>query len=81
MIVRLFRKYIKEGDTYLYNDIEPLFTSTKFNFSVDTFNQNLALFEELTACKRLNKAESEIQGLVKKIFKSSPSKNNLKELF
>jgi len=51
-IVRLFRKYIKDSDSYNSKQIDTYFTCTRFFFSQETFDSNLGIFQELTCCSK-----------------------------
>jgi len=82
-IIRLFRKYIKDSDVYSSKSIEDYFTCTRFNFTQDTFDNNLEIFQELTCCTK-GKIISEYTDNLKLlyiVFNKSPSKGNLAKFF
>jgi len=82
--VRLFRKYIKDSDMYHSKQIDAYFTCTRFNFSQETFDANLGMFQELTCCSKAERIVSENQENLKllyTVFNKSPSKGNLANFF
>ena len=72
-IIRTFRKVYLKDDSYDAKLVEEYYTSTRFHFTKEEFNSNIAIFEELTCCKKGRKPTDDQHEIVRKVFNESPS--------